>query len=94
MNITLELAKIEDAEVLRTISIDAFKSDCKLYGRYPQGIESLAMHQSEIEKGHYYKIQFDGELVGGVCVIPSESKQIEIKYFYISRNFQNMEPPI
>ena len=94
MNITLELAKIEDAEVLKTVRIDAFKSDCKLYGRYPQGIESLAMHQSEIEKGHYYKIQFDGELVGGVCVIPSESKQIEIKYFYISRNFQNMEPPI
>lgn len=89
MTTTLELAKIDDSEALKTISVDAFKSGYELYGRYSQGIESLAWHQAEIKKRHYYKIQLDGELAGGICVIPSESEQIEIKYFFISRNFQN-----
>ena len=89
MTITIELAKIEDAEVLKAISVEAFKSDFELYSSYPQGIESLAWHRSEIEKRHYYKIQYNGELAGGICVIPSDNEQIEIKYFFISRNFQN-----
>ena len=86
---TLNLAEIEDAEVLQEISLEAFKSDFELYGHYPQGIESLAWHQSEIGRGHYYTIQYDGELAGGICVIPSDSEQIEIKYFFISINFKN-----
>ena len=89
MTITLELAKIEDSEVLKVLSVEAFKNDFELYGHYPQGIESLDWHQSEIEKGHHFRIQYDGELAGGICVIPSDSKQIEIKYFFISKNFQN-----
>ncbi len=91
MTITLKLAKIENSEVLKDISVEAFKSDSEQYGHYPQGIESLAWHQSEIEKGHYYKIQFNSELAGGICVIPSDSEHIEIKYFFISKNFQNKQ---
>lgn len=86
MTIRLELAKIEDSEALKAISVEAFKDDFELYGRYPEGIESPAWHQSEIEKGHYYKIQFDGELAGGICVILSDSEQIEIKYFFHLKN--------
>lgn len=86
---TLELAKYQDAESLKAISIAAFTSDYQLYGSYPPGIESLAWHQAEIEKGHYFKIQYSGELAGGICVIPSETNKIEIKFFFISDDFQN-----
>ena len=89
MTTTIELAKIEDADVLKSISIDAFTSDYEQYGSYPPGIESLAWHQSEIEKGHYYKILFNGELAGGICLIPSENKHIKIEYFFIANDYQN-----
>ncbi len=89
MTTTLSLAKIEDAEMLKGISIEAFTGDYEQYGSYPPGIESLAWHQSEIKKGHYYKIQYNDELAGGIYVIPSDKKQIEIKYFFISEKYQN-----
>jgi GNAT superfamily N-acetyltransferase len=89
LTITLSLAKIEDAEMLKSISVEAFTGDYEQYGSYPPGIESLAWHQSEIEKGHYYKIQYNDELAGGICIIPSYKELIEIKYFFISEKYQN-----
>ena len=89
MKTVLERAKVEDAEKLKAICVLAFISDYEQYGSYPPGIESLAWHQTEIEKGHYYKILYNGALAGGICVIPSANKQIEIKYFFISNDFQN-----
>ncbi len=89
MATTLELATIEDAEQLKSISVQAFTNDFEQYGSYPPGIESLDWHKSAIEKGHYYKIIYGNEVAGGICVIHSPNNQIEIKYFFISDKFQN-----
>ncbi|VFQ45294.1 GNAT family N-acetyltransferase [Desulfoluna butyratoxydans] len=86
---TLEPANINDAEALKALSVEAFTTDYDQYGSYPPGIESLAWHQSEIKKGHYYKILLNGDLVGGICVIPSDGDRIEIKYFFISGEYQD-----
>ncbi|VVS95154.1 GNAT family N-acetyltransferase [Desulfoluna spongiiphila] len=91
MTTTLELANIDDAEILNSTSIEAFTGDYEAYGSYPPGIGSIAWHQSEIEKGHYYKILFNGETAGGICVIPSDNDRIEIKYFFITEKYQNRQ---
>ena len=91
MTTRLEVATSEDAEQLRAISVQAFTNDFEQYGAYPPDIESLDWHKSAIAKGHYYKILYDGEVAGGICVIPFSNKHIEIKYFFISDNFQNKQ---
>jgi GNAT superfamily N-acetyltransferase len=89
MMVKLGKAKVEDAEVLKAISVLAFTSDYEQYGSYPPSIESLDWHKSAIEKSHYYKIIYDGKIVGGICVIPSVNDLIKIKYFFISYVYQN-----
>lgn len=89
MKVKLEKAKVEDAEVLKAMSVLAFTDDYEQYGSYPPDIESLDWHKSAIEKGHYYKISNDVEIVGGICVIPSVGDLIKIKYFFISDIYQN-----
>lgn len=89
MAVTLVHAKVEDAEALKAISVEAFTDDYELYGSYPPGIESLDWHKAEIETGHYYKILYGDELAGGIYVIPTDDDQIEIKYIFISGGFQN-----
>jgi GNAT superfamily N-acetyltransferase len=89
MKVELDNAKVEDAEILKAVSVLAFTNDYEQYGSYPPGIESLDWHKSAIEKGHYYKISFDGVIAGGICVIPSVNDLIRIKYFFISDIYQN-----
>lgn len=89
MKVKLDKAKVENAEVLKAICVLAFTGDYEEYGSYPPGIESLDWHKSEIEKGHYYKIRYDGEIAGGICVIPSVNDLIKLKYFFISDIYQN-----
>lgn len=89
MKVMLKRANVDDAATLRAISVLAFTSDYEQYGSYPPGIESLDWHTSAIKKGHYYKIIFDGEIAGGICVIPSANDLVKIKYFFISNDYQN-----
>lgn len=89
MNTKLELARVADVKPLKEAAVAAFSSDFEEYGAFPPGIESMEWHRAEIEKGHYYKIQYDGELAGGICVIPSGDEHIEIKYFFILDSYQN-----
>lgn len=89
MKVKLDKAKVEDAEVLKAISVLTFTDDYEQYGSYPPDIESLDWHKSAIEKGHYYKISYDGEIAGGICVIPSGGDLIRLKYLFISDIYQN-----
>lgn len=86
---TIELASIEDAEALKDISVNAFTSDFKQYGSFPPGIESVEWHVSQINKGHYYKINYNSDLAGGICLLLKDETHIEIKYFFIAESFQN-----
>ncbi|MFT5727128.1 MAG: GNAT superfamily N-acetyltransferase [Desulforhopalus sp.] len=89
MKVKLDKAKVEDAEVLKAMSVLSFTSDYEQYGSYPPDIESLDWHKSAIAKGHYYKISYDDKIAGGICVIPSVNDLIKIKYFFISDIYQN-----
>ena len=89
MAVSLSEATTEDAELLKMMSIQAFTKDYEQYGSYPPGIESLEWHKSAIEKRNYYKIIYKDEIAGGIYVIPSINSEIEIKYLFISEDFQN-----
>ena len=86
---TIELSNTVDAETLKNMSIIAFTSDFKQYGSFPPHIQSVEWHLSQIEKGHYYKIKYNGEMAGGICLILQGDSLIKIKYFFIAERFQN-----
>jgi GNAT superfamily N-acetyltransferase len=86
---TIELASAVDAEALKNMSIIAFTSDFKQYGSFPPHIQSVEWHLSQIEKGHYYKIKYNGEMVGGICLILQGASLVKIKYVFIAESFQN-----
>ncbi len=86
---TIELASAVDAETLQNMSIIAFTSDFKQYGAFPPHIQSVEWHLSQIEKGHYFKIEYSGEMAGGICLILHGESLIKIKYFFIVESFQN-----
>lgn len=88
--VQLELASIKDAEQIKSISVKSFTPDFELYGSYPPGIESLNWYETEIEKGNYYKIICDGDVAGGIYLIPISADEMEIKFLFISDAFQNM----
>ncbi|MFA8344199.1 MAG: GNAT family N-acetyltransferase [Rhodothermaceae bacterium] len=89
MTVSLKQATSGEAELMKSLSVQAFTSDFEKYGSFPPGIESFEWHKNEIEKGHYYKIIDDTKVAGGICVIPSLNDEIEIKYLFISDSFQN-----
>ena len=86
---SIEQATVEDAEMLKRQAMSAFTGDFEEYGAFPPGIESLDWHRSQIEAGHYYKIQHDGEWVGGICLIQQDDAHMEIEYFFIIERFHN-----
>lgn len=87
--IRIPLAETDDAKRLKTISMNAFQSDFETYGEYPPGIPSVDWHRDEIRKGYYHKIEYDGNLAGGICLITCQNQEMEIRYFYISPEYQN-----
>ncbi|MFT5701118.1 MAG: GNAT superfamily N-acetyltransferase [Desulforhopalus sp.] len=86
---TIELASAVDAETLKNMSIIAFTNDFKEYGAFPPDVQSISWHLTQIEKGHYYKIKYNGELAGGICLILQNESLIKIKCFFIAESFQN-----
>lgn len=89
MTVSLSKAAVSDTELLKSISVQAFTDDYEQFGTFPPGIESFEWHKTEIEKGHCYKIMYDDEVAGGIYVIPSPDSEIEVKYLFISEEFQN-----
>jgi len=89
MTVSLLQATSGDAQLLKSISVQSFTDDFEKYGSFPPGIKSLKWHKTEIKKGHYYKIIYENEIIGGICVIPLLNDEIEVKYLFISDFFQN-----
>lgn len=86
---TIELANTVDAETLKNMSIIAFTCDFKQYGAFPPHIQSVEWHLSQIEKGHYHKIKYNGEMAGGICLVLQSDSLIKIKCFFIAERCQN-----
>ncbi len=46
--IEIPVAKFEEAEILKSLSINAFEENFKKYGHYPPGLESVDWHKEII----------------------------------------------
>lgn len=87
MDISLSLAKLSDAEVLKEISVQAFVGNNEKYGHFPPGIESLTWHQTSIRQSSYYKILYDDNIVGGIYLIGDSGNVMKIEYLFVSPDF-------
>lgn len=83
------LAKNNEAERLRAISILAFKANFEKYGHYPPEIESVDWHQEKIMQGMYHKVMYEDILVGGIYLSLQPNHEMKIEYLYISPEYQN-----
>lgn len=88
-NITL--AKKADAHMLKTIAVDAFKGNLEKYGHYPPGIESLKWHQDTINNGNYYKILYDGTLVGGIYIKSHQNDEMKVEFLFLSQDYHGIK---
>ena len=90
-NIIISQAETADAEMLKAISIRAFKGNFEKYGHYPPGLESLEWHQDKIKNGIYYKILDDKNLVGGLYMLAYPDNEMKIEYLFISPDYQGQK---
>ena len=86
-NITIFSAEISEAEMLKDISMSAFKQNFEKYGHYPPGIESIQWHQDKIKNGIYYKIRCDSGIVGGVYLELYPNNEMKIEYLFLSPEY-------
>jgi len=86
-NIAIFPAEISEAEILKDISISAFKENYEKYGHYPPGIESLEWHKDKIKNEIYYKIQYDREIVGGVYLSLHPGNEIKIEFIFLNPEY-------
>ncbi len=86
--IEIPLAKFEEAEILKSLSISAFEESSKKYGHYPPGLESLDWHKEIIKNGIYHTIQYEKEIVGGLYMILHPNNEMKIEYLFISPKYQ------
>ena len=86
--VDIPLAKPGDAELLKSLSIGAFKENFKKYGHYPPGLESLDWHKEKIENGIYHTIQYETKVVGGLQMNLHPNNEMKIEYLFISPEYQ------
>ncbi len=86
--IEIPVAKSEEAEVLQSISMSAFKENYKKYGHYPPGIELVEWHKDKIKNDIYHTILYEKEIVGGLHMISYPNDEMKIEYLFISPEYQ------
>ncbi len=92
--ITIERATRENAEELTEIQTGTFKDDNKLKppGRNmggPPKYDSVSWNAGWIAKTPYYKILFEGQIVGGIIVFELGEKHYELGRIWVDPDFQN-----
>ncbi|MCP4489106.1 MAG: GNAT family N-acetyltransferase, partial [Gammaproteobacteria bacterium] len=85
--VVISHAEMTEAEMLKDISISAFKDNFEKYGHYPPEIESLEWHQEKIKNEIYYKIQYDRKIVGGVYLSQHPINEMEIELIFLSPDY-------
>ena len=86
--VKIPAAKIEEAEILRSLSLHAFEENYKKYGHYPPGLESIDWHKEKIKNGIYHTIQYEKKIVGGLHMILHPNNVMKIEYLFISPKYQ------
>ena len=81
--IKIPVAKFEEAEILKSLSINAFEENFKKYGHYPPGLESVDWHKEKIKTDIYHTIKYGKEIVGGLQVSLHPNNEMKIEYLFI-----------
>jgi N-acetylglutamate synthase-like GNAT family acetyltransferase len=82
--IEIPLAKVEHANILKALSIEAFEENYEKYGHYPPGLESINWHTEKIETDIYHTIRHGGKIIGGVHLSAHPNQEMKIEYLFIS----------
>lgn len=93
MTTTIERAAEADAETLLAAQIAAFHDDTRLYGvplGGPPGYTDIERLRRDIRETDYYKIVYDGRIVGGIGVYRERSGHVHIDVLYIHPQYHNL----
>jgi ribosomal protein S18 acetylase RimI-like enzyme len=92
--VELHRAQLDDVEILTEIQIRTFIDDnklkpqgCSLAG--PPGYNSLEWNSHWIEKTPYYKILFQGRIVGGLILFLMGEGHTEVGRIWVDPEYQN-----
>jgi len=90
----IEKATLEDAVRLTETQTRTFQDDnklkppgCSMEG--PPGYDSVDWNAGWIEKTSYFKILFDGQIVGGIIVFKLKEGYYELGRLWVDPDFQN-----
>ena len=90
----IEKATLEDTERLTEIQTRTFQDDnklkppgCNMGG--PPGYDSVNWNAGWIEKTPYYKILYNGQIVGGIIIFELGEKRYELGRMWVDPDFQN-----
>jgi GNAT superfamily N-acetyltransferase len=93
MNITFERAAPADAETMVQIQISAFHSNSALYPILPiggpPGYDSAESLLKKIAENDYYKIIYEGKIVGGLVVVDEGQRHFLLDLIYIDPAYHN-----
>jgi GNAT superfamily N-acetyltransferase len=92
MKLTIERAAEADADALLEAQIAAFHDDTRLYGvplGGPPGYTDIDRLRRSIREDAYYKIVYDGRIVGGIGLY-DEGHHVHIDVLYIHPDYHNL----
>ncbi len=95
--ITLQIAEVQDAEMLTNIQIEAFEDHATVWGSWtskgdakgPGGYNSIQHVEYLIKVSNFFKIIADDRVVGGICAFIIGQKYGTIDMFFIHPRFKN-----
>jgi GNAT superfamily N-acetyltransferase len=93
MNLIIERAAEADAETLVNAEISAFHNDTTLYGvplGGPPGYDSVDSALQKIREDDYYKIVYDGQIVGGIVVYDEGGGHFHLDLIFIHPDYHNL----
>lgn len=88
-SIRLEAAEPADAKILTEIQVRAYEAEVKKYGQGPLGYDSVETTSYRIRNRHYFKIIWNGSVVGGVFVFYRGGRTAILDGIFIDRIHQN-----
>ena len=92
MEIIFEKAKLEDAEKLLEIQKKSFQEALELYKDYDTNpmFEKIEKISYKIQNHYYYKIIFDGIIIGGLHAYKKAEFHYYINRIFIHPDFENL----
>ncbi len=93
MNVSIERATPADVEKLVEVQIAAFHDDARLYPGVtlggPPGYDSVEHTLDMIHSYDYYKMQVDGQIVGGVMVTDEGEGHMHLAVIFIDPSYHS-----